>query len=223
MSGLFRLFSNRLLGFFLAGLLAILPLVITVGIVVWVADFLRSFVGPRTAVGKLLTRVGSLWGIDGLPETMTYVLGWILVLGAVFALGFFIESGAKRIVHQFTDRLFQRIPLISSVYKTSKQVVQMLETKEEDAMQGMSAVFCYFGDPPAHNVLALLVSPQRFRIGNEEYQIVVIPTAPVPFGGALLFVPARHVQPAQMPVDGLMSIYLSMGVSAPEYLPTAKP
>lgn len=218
MRGVISRLGNRLLTYFLAGLLAILPIVITVGTVVWVAEFLRSFVGPHTTVGKLLMRVGGLWGIEGLPETVTYVLGWIIVLGAVFTLGLVIESGAKRLIQQLADHLFHRIPLIGSVYKTSKQVVQMLETKEEEAMQGMSVVFCYFGDPPAHNVLALLVSPQRFQVDGEEYQIVVIPTAPVPFGGALLFVPARHIRPAHMPVDGLMSIYLSMGVSAPEYI-----
>jgi uncharacterized membrane protein len=40
----------------------------------------------------------------------------------------------------------------------------------------------------------------------------------VPFGGALLFVPADKIVPAPMTVDAMMSVYLSMGVSAPEAL-----
>ena len=52
--------------------------------------------------------------------------------------------------------------------------------------------------------------------------MVIIPTAPVPFGGALLFVPADNIVPADMSVDAMMSIYLSMGISAPEHLPTGR-
>ena len=39
-------------------------------------------------------------------------------------------------------------------------------------------------------------------------------------GGGLLFVPAEVVQPTELNVDGLMSIYVSMGVTAAQYLPT---
>ncbi|MCU0958658.1 MAG: hypothetical protein MUF48_01015, partial [Pirellulaceae bacterium] len=54
-------------------------------------------------------------------------------------------------------------------------------------------------------------------------QIVMVPTAPVPFGGALLLVPADCVQSAEMSVDGLMSIYVSMGVSAPQFMKLTPP
>jgi uncharacterized membrane protein len=39
----------------------------------------------------------------------------------------------------------------------------------------------------------------------------------VPFGGALFFVPAQWVKPASFGVEGLTSIYVSMGISAPQY------
>ena len=55
---------------------------------------------------------------------------------------------------------------------------------------------------------------------DRDYHIVIVPTAPIPFGGALLFVPVESVMPANMSIDGLMSVYMSMGVSAAEeYLP----
>jgi len=60
-------------------------------------------------------------------------------------------------------------------------------------------------------------------VQGREYQMVIIPTAPVPFGGALLFVPADNIVPAEMSVDAMMSIYLSMGISAPEHMATAQP
>jgi len=60
------------------------------------------------------------------------------------------------------------------------------------------------------------------QVQGRDYQMVIIPTAPVPFGGALLFVPADNIVPAEMSVDAMMSIYLSMGISAPEHMATAK-
>ena len=68
--------------------------------------------------------------------------------------------------------------------------------------------------------LALLVSPQIYVIDGREYKIVIVPTAPVPFGGGLLFVPTECVRAADMSVEGLMSIYVSMGVTAPQFMHT---
>lgn len=68
-------------------------------------------------------------------------------------------------------------------------------------------------------MLALLVSPERYRINGNDYLIVIVPTAPVPVGGGMLFVPAEIVEPADLSVEGLMSIYVSMGVTASQFLP----
>ena len=70
--------------------------------------------------------------------------------------------------------------------------------------------------------MSCLTSPERFEIGGESYHAVIIPTAPVPVGGGLLFVPVDKVVPADVSVDGLMSVYVSMGVTAPQFLPMVK-
>jgi uncharacterized membrane protein len=61
-----------------------------------------------------------------------------------------------------------------------------------------------------------------FRIGDLDYHAVLIPSAPVPVGGSLLFVPANSVRPADLPVDAFMSIYVSMGVTGPQFMKPAK-
>jgi uncharacterized membrane protein len=45
-----------------------------------------------------------------------------------------------------------------------------------------------------------------------------VPTSPVPVGGGLLFVPAEVVQPTDLSVEGLISIYVSMGITADQFL-----
>jgi len=69
--------------------------------------------------------------------------------------------------------------------------------------------------------MAASEAAHRFRVGDRDYQIVIVPTAPVPFGGGLLFVPAEVVHPLELSVEGLISIYVSMGVTAGQFLPPA--
>lgn len=52
-------------------------------------------------------------------------------------------------------------------------------------------------------------------IGGERYHVVLVPSAPVPVGGCLVSVPAAWVKPANIGVETLMSIYVSMGVASP--------
>jgi len=77
----------------------------------------------------------------------------------------------------------RKIPLIGSIYGTSKQLVGMLDKRADADIKGMSVVFCTFGASGGCGVLALLVSPEHYAINAREYQIVIVPTAPVPVGG----------------------------------------
>lgn len=208
--------SNGLLRCFLAGVFAILPLVITVGVVIWIAGFLQRYLGPHTTIGTWVQYLGLRFPTEN--RILTYVIGWLIVLSVVFLLGVAVQAGARRLIQSLTDRVLERIPVVRSIYNTSKQVVTMLDRQDPADLKGMSVVFCMFGGERGAGALALLVSPQTYRIADKDYNIVIIPTAPVPFGGALLFVPTETVIDAEMSVDGLMSTYVSMGVTASQYV-----
>jgi uncharacterized membrane protein len=199
MSGLVTKNIGRLIRSFLAGLLAVLPVVITVAIVAWVAGFVRQILGPRTLIGEGLMHVGLRFVTN---DTIAYLIGGLLALGCVLVIGVAVEAGAKNLVQTLSDAAMQRIPIISNIYGTSKQLVTLFEKKDPEKLQGMKAVFCFFGEKSGAGILALLVSSEAFCINGRNYHIVIVPTAPVPVGG-----------------EGLMSIYVSMGVSAPQFLP----
>jgi uncharacterized membrane protein len=213
-----RAIVKRLTRWFLAGLLALLPVIVTVGVVAWVADFIERILGPRTPFGQLMRRFGLQFVSN---ETMAFLIGIVVVLGAIFLVGVLVESGARNLVQRMFDAVLHRIPLVDKIYGTSKQVVAMLDRKDADALQGMQVVLCAFGDRGGAGFLALLVSPERYRLADREFQIVIIPTAPVPIGGALLLVPADVIQPTDVSVEGLMSIYVSMGITAGQFLKPA--
>jgi uncharacterized membrane protein len=203
---------------FLAGVLTILPVAITVAIIAWVASIVRQLVGPGTLVGNLLQRFGLRFASD---EALAYVIGVVLVLGVIFAIGVIAEAGARSLIQRALDAILRRIPIVGGLYGTSKQIVGMLDQKDASVLKGMRVVFCYFGKEAGAGFLALLVSPERYRINDREYQVIIVPTAPVPIGGGLLFVPAESVQPTDLSAEGLMSIYVSMGITAGQFLPRA--
>jgi uncharacterized membrane protein len=203
---------------FLAGVFALLPVIITVAVIVWVAEYLARILGPDSILGDGIRRLGLHFASDA---TLAYLIGALLVLGLVFVVGVLVEAGARNLFQRVTEGVLGRIPLVGSVYGTSRQMVAMLEKKDDANLKGMRVVFCLFGGEGGAAFLALLVSPQRFRIRERDYQIVIVPTAPVPIGGGLLFVPAEAIHPTEMSVEGLMSIYVSMGVTAAQFLPPA--
>jgi uncharacterized membrane protein len=211
----FQELGRRPLRWFLAGVLAILPAVITVAVVMWVADLVRRLVGPSTLVGTFLRRFGLRYVSD---DAVAYTIGVLIVLAVILAVGVAAESGARRLIQRLLDAILQRIPLVGSVYGTSKQIVSMLDQKDAALLKSMKAVFCSFGGERGAGFLGLLVSSERFHINGRDYQVIIVPTAPVPIGGGLLFVPADAIQPTDMSVDGLMSIYVSMGITAGQFL-----
>ena len=80
----------------------------------------------------------------------------------------------------------------------------MLAPRAESDVRGMKPVVCHLGGRGGSVILALMPSPDRIRFGDIDYLAVMIPSAPVPIGGLLVYVPAEWVEPAGFSVDGLM-------------------
>ncbi len=108
--------------------------------------------------------------------------------------------------------------MLGGIYGTVRQLVGMMDKQGSPDLKGMSVVYCVFGAETGAVFLALLPTPERFRIGEIDYHAIIIPSAPVPVGGSLLFVPAASVRPAGITVDAFMSVYVSMGVTGPQFL-----
>jgi len=203
---------NRIARVFLAGALAILPLLITALAMGWLIALLKDYVGPQTAFGRALTSLGIGVGAPAAP----YVVGIGLLLLAIYVLGLLVESRIGPWLTITFESIVARIPLISRVYDLTKRFTSIMDTKDGGNLAAMSPVWCFFGGEPGAAVLALVPSPQPVRIGENDYIGVLIPSAPVPVGGALIYVPKSWLRPADGGVDGLMSVYLSMGVTPPK-------
>jgi uncharacterized membrane protein len=200
---------------FISGFLVLLPLVVTVVVIVWVGTFIYAYVGPESALGRILISIG--FGLSDSPF-VAYGLGAVVVIGLIYLLGLGVESRLESRVRFLIDSLMQRIPFVGNLYDVTKRVVAIMDRREQEGLKSMSPVWCFFGGDGGAGVLALLPMPKPIMIGGEAYHVILVPSAPVPVGGALIYVPAAWVKPANIGVEALMSIYVSMGVASPDFV-----
>lgn len=85
-------------------------------------------------------------------------------------------------------------------------------------MRSMTPIICNFGGESGTGFPAFLPTSETFTFNGENYQVVMIPTAPVPLGGAIMCVPKKCVTRLDCGIDGLLNIYMSMGTMVPEYM-----
>jgi uncharacterized membrane protein len=201
---------SRLARTFIAGLLVILPIVMTIILVVWVANIVITFVGPHSVVGRMLITLG--FGFSA-SNWVAYLAGILIVAFFIYVLGVITESRLQHSVHNIIGNVMQRIPLIGYIYDMAKRLIAIIERKDDGGFKGMRPVWCFFGGDGGAAVLALLPSSDTVTLNGEAYHVVLIPSAPVPVGGALVYVPVKWVRPADIGIEGLMSIYVAMGVA----------
>ena len=208
--------QRGILSTFLAGLFALLPIVITLGIMAWAGGLLKEWLGPESFVGQTLSQLGLRFVTD---PTVASVLSWIVVLLAIWLLGALLKSVGKKRIERAFHAAMERIPLVNVLYGPVAQVVDMLQRDPTDKLQGMKVVYCAFGGEAGAGFLGLLASDQVYRFNGQACQIVYVPTSPLPMSGAIVCAAADSVQQVDMKVDDLMKIYFSIGVLSSKVIP----
>lgn len=204
---------SRPLKVFLAGILAILPLAVTVAVFAWAANIFTEYAGPQSAFGQFIISLGLGAEVSALAP---YFAGLALIVVGIYVLGLLVQSSLWSIFSAILDGIMRHIPVVSNVYEMSKRFVSIVDTNGGDNLKSMVPVWCFFGGEPGAAVLALMPSAEPIMMGQEAYLGILVPSAPVPVGGALIYVPKAWVKPAEGGMDHLMSVYVSMGVTPPK-------
>ena len=75
---------GRILRIFLAGVLALLPIAVTVFVIAWAASLVASFAGPGSFIGRLIAGLGNSLGLNIEPTPgASYLLGLAIIVGAI--------------------------------------------------------------------------------------------------------------------------------------------
>lgn len=203
---------------FVTGLVTALPLAATVLVFVWAFRTIFELIGPASFFGRGVRALG--FGVAG-SEIVAYLIGIGVIVAAIFALGIVVQTRLRGVLASTVNNLIQRVPLVRNVYDLIRRFVDLLSKREDDGLRSMSPVWLHFGGVGGAAALGLLSSPEPVQVGDRAYLAVLVPTAPVPVGGGLLYVPAEWVTPADVGVEGLTSIYVSMGVTSRQHLAAA--
>ena len=122
--------------------------------------------------------------------------------------------GLRKPLTWLLDRTLRRTPILGNLYDLADRFVGLLDKSKNPDITTMAPVWCFFGGDGAA-VLALRPSSESVELEGRAYCAILIPTAPIPVGGGLLYVPEAWIRPADMGVDQLTSIYVSMGLTPP--------
>ncbi len=209
--------SSKLVGMFVAGVLAAFPLIATALLIGFVVGIIINWLGPSSPLGGLMSRLGV--NVAG-SEWVGYVIGLVVVVVGLLALGFLVEKGLQKGFAAVINGLVRRIPVVRTIYDTINKFVDLVAKRDDAQLRSMRPIWVHFGGPGGVSALALLSSPDAVIVNGKPCYAVIVPTAPVPIGGGLLYVPINWVSPAEIGMEGLTSIYVSMGLTSPQFMAT---
>ena len=202
---------RRIAGPFLTGMVFLAPVFLTVILLQWVASYVTAAFGPGTVIGGVLAQSGMLVTRSPL---LAFWAGLGIAALIVWSIGLAVQTRWRDRLEGGLDGLLGRVPVLGGFYRPLAQIVRMIGGAPGGELKGMSVVSVRFGGDI--EMLALLATPQIFDLGDGPRHLVVCPTAPVPVGGAMLFVAVEQVRSISgVGVDDLAKFYVSMGTIAP--------
>jgi len=206
-------FLRRLRATFVSGLLAIIPVGLTVYVLWFLYHLIDGLVGRSTPFGVMVQKALGIW-IPGMGIYMTVIL--ILLVGVV------TRNFLGKTLHYYFERIFFSIPGVRKMYSTLKQFTNALLSRDTSSFQKV-VMFEYPKD--GINIIGLVTNEELGRLQNEmgeECLLVYAPTAPNPLSGMMLIVPKNKVTYLDIPVDDALSMVLSSGSVLPDSLKGVK-
>ena len=197
--------------YFVTGLLILVPLAITL----WVLNLIIG------TMDQSLLLLPERWQPERLIGFHIPGLGTILTLLVVFLTGLLTRNFiGKQVVHVW-ELLLARIPVVSSIYSSVKQVSDTLFSSSGNAFR--KAMLVQYPREGSWTIAFLTGVPggdvRNHLVG--DYVSVYVPTTPNPTSGFFLMVPRAEAIELDMTVDAALKYIVSMGVVAPDYVVAA--
>ncbi len=217
--------------FFLRGLAAITPTLVTLWLLIWAWDFLWQNIGIfilnfiriawDDAIGQgwlpFQTRHYIISELD--PNNFaTRVLGVGLSIILVYFVGVFVGNLIGRAFWRVAERAWLRIPLVRAIYPAVKQVTDFVLADHQHQFHGARVVAV---QPHEQNIwsIGLVTSARQWTLGEngpEEMVTVFVPSTPTSFSGYVLVVPRNRVVELPMTVEEAFRLLVTGGVIMPE-------
>jgi uncharacterized membrane protein len=187
---------NHLKGKFLAGLFVVIP----VGITIFILRFLFNFTD-----GILSSYLDRLFSLTTHQELHIPGLGIITGAVVIYLAGLLATNILGKQLLRFGDELLSRIPLVKSIYSSSKQLTKVFR---EGKTSYRRAVFVEW---PRSGVRAIGFVTAEVERGGQRLVVVYVPTMPNPTSGFALFFREEEVFDSGMTVEEAVKFVVSGG------------
>ena len=224
-------FAEDFRRFFISGMAALLPTLITLWLLVWAWNFLWESLGRHIiyaikwlwlsmAESGLVRQepagyIGRYWSEERL---LTRVIGVALAVLLVYVVGVFVGNLIGRTFYRVLERAVLRIPLVRAIYPAVKQVTDFLLTKRAAGQFLGSRVVAV--QPHEQGIWSIgLVTGAGLKalsdMTGEEMVSVFVPSTPTAFSGYVLVAPRKNVMELPLTVEEAMRLLVSGGVIVP--------
>ncbi len=115
-------------------------------------------------------------------------------------------------MYSFFEKLLSKIPLVSYIYNTIKQITDTLSVSQKQAFKKVIYI-----EYPKDDIwtIALVTGESKSKNGDDYYQVFV-PTTPNPTSGFMLYLKKNDIRETNMSVDEGLKIIISGGMLAPK-------
>ena len=189
----------------LAGLLVVVPVAITIGVLQWIIGTLD----------RTLLILPEAWQPDRLIGVHIPGFGVLLTLAILLAVGAVVSNFLGKKLVLWGDTVVSRIPVVRSIYSSVKQVSDTLFSPGGNAFR--KAVLVQWPRPDVWTIGFVTGAPGG-EVSNYlpgEYLSVYVPTTPNPTGGYFVMLRRNDCVELKMSVDDALKYVISMGVVVP--------
>ena len=182
-----------------AGVATLLPLYLTYVVIRFLFESLEEMSGP------ILERFGL--GIPG--------LGLILTIILIYLLGIIVTNFLGRKIFNLGESIVKRVPIVSMIYTTLKQITDTFTKGTTDAFDGV----VYIQYPRQGLWTMAFISGKSKNKDEVPYFHLFVPTTPNPTSGFFLMIPQADTISTGMTVEEGLKTIISGGLLAPSKNP----
>jgi uncharacterized membrane protein len=205
----FKSLGTRAQGWFLAGVLTLIPIWITWVIFTFVLDQLSAL--GRPAARKVTEYLGPLAGWFA-GDAMQTTLALVLTLSFILLIGWATTQFIGARLLALFDKIMQWIPLVEKIYGATKKLLAAMQQKP-DGVQRVVLISFPHDEMKAVGIVTRTLTDVHT---GEKIAAVYVPTTPVPTSGYLELVPLDQIIETDWTLDEAMTFIISGGAVSRE-------
>lgn len=204
-----QLFKSLRTAFF-SGLILLLPVAATV----WVIKFLLNHVG-LPASSWLFYFIDPAIRTNLWLDICLSAISTVVVIFLITAFGFCSRYFLGRLFVNLLEKILSRLPLVKTIYKTTKQIVETFRHEDKKAFQ--KVLLIEYPRPGVH-AIAFQTNTSSGETQQKVGQSLIhvfMPTCPNPTTGFLFLIPENEVIYLDMSIGDAMKLIISCGAVLP--------